>query len=1069
MLSSFRRCLHILRGIVLKPFKTICYTLTVPNILIGEYTMSANAVTKDEFLELSHKNFTNQKNLVNELISYINFSDSDESQILKSSVELSKIIKNGKKTFIEELLASYDLNQEEGLSLLCLTEAMLRVKDSATIKLLLEDKLKDKKWLDRVENSSFFMKFTSIGLAVVSENVNFTGEGAFSKFFSHLTSPIIQKIIKYAIKHISDDFIIGSDINKALKRAKSFSKKGYFLSYDILGESSRCEKQSKFYFDEYVKTIKKMGAVSKKGAPIFMQDNLSIKLSSLHPRMEVVKFDLLKQELYPKVKELVSLCAKNSICIMFDAEESFRADAYIKILDMLLYDAEFKNFNGIGIVLQAYHKRTFYLIDHLLKTAKKLDKKLPIRLVKGAYWDFEIKRSQMLGLKDYPVFTHKKFTDICFIACAKKLAEHIGYFYPQFATHNAQTASAILHITKELPKGSFEFQKLFGMGNAMYDSIIKDYPVRIYAPLGKYENLLAYLMRRFIENGANSSFVNQVFKAQDLNKLNESPIKKSTCIEESDKFTFPIPLHIFKKRLNSKGFELGYLCELDFLKSNLAKFKGKRYDAFSIIGDKKVKNTSDSHKIQLPIDIRIEIGKSFKCTQKHLKDALKTAEEGFKSWSIIHFLERKKILLKLADLYEDNKFELYHLLINEAGKSIEDAISEVREAIDFIRYYTQQATYMFSHEKYQQSYTGEHNLLTYHPKGIFLCISPWNFPLAIFTGQIVAALATGNSVITKPASSTCAIATYAVQLMHKAGIDKNAINLVITSGKAVSDVIVSSDEIAGVCITGSTETAWKISRTLAARDAPIASFIAETGGQNCMIVDSSALLEQVSDDVIHSAFISQGQRCSALRILYIQDEIYNELTELLCGALDQLMIGDTNEFANDLGSVIDKNSMQNLEKHVKNFSKKVKVRHSVEIKTSNGYFFRPTIVEIDNISQLDGEKFGSILHLRRFKTNELDRVIEEINSTKFGLTFGIHSRIKGRYLDIANKITAGNIYINRNMIGAVVESNPFGGEGLSGTGFKAGGPNYLLKFLNERTISENVTAIGGNVDLLCYN
>lgn len=1030
----------------------------------------SNSSFAEQFLRLSCKNFVNQQEVIEKLIKFINFSTEVESQISNKAVKLSEVVRSGEKTLIEDLLASYDLTQDEGMSLLCLTEAILRIKDSATVKLLLEDKLKDKHWLNKIENSSFFMKLTAIGLTIASKTVNFSGKGGFSRIISNLSAPIIQTVMKNVIKYISDDFIIGKNVEQALKRSEKFSKSGYLLSYDILGESSRSAAQSEFYYKEYVKTIKKMAKARKANEDIFAQNNLSIKLSSLHPRVELLKFEVLKEELYPKVKELVVLCAKHQICIMFDAEESFRADTYLMILQLLLADEDLKNFNGIGVVLQSYHKRTFYVIETLIEIAKAFRKKIPVRLVKGAYWDFEIKRSQMLGLKDYPVFTHKKFTDVSYIATAKKLIESIEYFYPQFATHSAHTVAAVMYLVKDKPKESFEFQKLLGMGDSLYNSIVAQYRVRIYAPLGQYKDLLAYLMRRFIENGANSSFVNQVFKTKSLKILNESPITKSIKGCEQDKFTIPSPSNIFKDRINSEGFELGYLCEVETLKAELSKVQGKTFNAQNIIAGKACKEDGNTFEIHSPIDSNTIVGTGSNCSEKNLENSIKCALEGFAKWSKIHFTERKKTLLKAASLYEEHKFVFYHLLINEAGKSIEDAISEVREAIDFIRYYAHQAAKLFGNNIPQQGYTGEHNMLTYHPKGVFLCISPWNFPLAIFTGQVVAALATGNSVISKPASSTCAIATYAIKLLHKAGVITDALNLVIASGKDISQKIITSENIAGVCVTGATETAWHINRTLAARNSAIASLIAETGGQNCMIVDSSSLLEQVVDDVVRSAFISQGQRCSALRVLYVQDEIYNEFSELLHGALEQLTIGDTNIFSNDLGPVIDKNALERLEDHVKAFKSKVVTRHKgIGKQKKLGYYFKPTIIEIKNILELDGEKFGAVLHLRRYKAKDLEAIITEINSTKFGLTFGIHSRIKGRNTKVANKICAGNIYINRNMIGAIVESQPFGGEGLSGTGFKAGGPNYLLKFLNERTVSENITAIGGNVELLCYD
>lgn len=1011
----------------------------------------------DELLEISGKTYANEKEAIDNMVSQLN-GYTKLKEISSISNMLAEIIKKSKPSMMESFMRKYKMTSNEGRALMCLSEALLRVPDEKTAIELIEDKLSAGNWKEMLSaDGSFTMNASALGLAIAN--------GLLKSSYNQVTDlskPLILKVMRQAMEVISKQFIMGDTIANAVKKSRSYIKKGYRVSFDILGESARDASQAQYYFDQYVSAIKEVGEAYDKKLSLHERPNISIKLSALHPRLELSKQQRVMEELMPRLLQLMELAIKHKVTISFDAEEASRLDIYMEVLTNLLKSDTCKGFRGIGFVVQAYQHRAPFVIDYIAKLAKDIGSCIPVRLVKGAYWDSEVKNSQELGLEGYPVYTKKVHTDISYIFCAKKLFEYHGLIYPQFATHNAVTMAYI----RTLGEGrEFEFQKLHGMGDSLHNESVKTMPTRIYAPVGRYEDLLAYLMRRMLENGANSSFV---YQASDPNlpisKLTEDPLY---VVNQGSIDLIPTPSDIFKNRKNSLGYDIGIKSNMEKIKSEIKKHSDKKYSISSIILGESIANEK-MKPLYSPCDASKKIGEVSKIQGVDMKKALDAAHEGFREWSRTDHVKRAELLEAIAEKFHEHRYELYSILINEGGKNIKDSIAEVREAIDFARYYADQARSIFKPMK-MQGYTGETNELRLCPRGVFLCISPWNFPLAIFSGQIFAALVSGNTVISKPADSTSIIAHYAVNMMLECGVPKSALHLLLGKGSEVSKYIIEDNRISGVCFTGSNDTAKSINMALASRDAAIAPFIAETGGQNAMIVDSSALLEQVCDSVIQSAFGSIGQRCSALRVLYVQEDIYPKLIALIRGAMNELSIGDTNDFSNDLGPVITESVKKELQKHVDFMASKgcdvIDVHKSCN-DSKNGSFFPPHIIKIENINDIGGEVFGPILHVKTFKSTELDAVIDEINSTGFGLTFGVHSRIESKIEKIQSAINAGNIYVNRSTIGAQVETQPFGGEGLSGTGFKAGGPHYLLKFCTERVVCNNTAAVGGNIDLM---
>lgn len=1022
--------------------------------------------------KISHEAFADEIEVVRNRLSYINLNDDQNFQIQREAIVLVEEIRKFKRTYIDDFIAEFSLSNEEGVAIMCLAEGLLRIPDRKTAMALIDDKLAGKEWGQHFnKDRNLLVNFSSFGLLLTGSLINLAKTNFVGKVLGKMSKPLILKSVKRAIQIISNKYILGDNITTALQDGSLYTDKGYVFSIDLLGESSRSESQANHYYQEYLKALDAMSSFISQTKKMHDNHNLSLKLSALHPKVLLRKKDSLRLMLLPRIKHIINLCRELNISISFDAEEAYRQDIYLDIISELISDPEFKGFNGIGVVVQAYSKRTFHIIDYLAALANSLNKQIPIRLVKGAYWDGEIKFAQEYGLEGYPVFTRKEYTDVSYIACAQKILSYKEVFYPQFATHNAHTVSTIIALTQDY-KINFEFQRLQGMGEELHDIIVKrGFRSRIYAPVGKYEDLLAYLMRRLLENGANSSFMNHIYNNDfPVTELVASPITRA--YSSLLKAQMELPQQIYGAlRENSTGYDLGYQSSYDEVANGSSKYFNKQYTVKSITEQKTAKSSKMRDSF-MPADFSQKISEIHYCTEKDIEQALETANKFKDKWASTKVSVRADMLRRFARTLHENRYEFYAILLREGGKNIDDAISEVREAIDFAYYYASKAEELMGEEHKLPGYTGESNSIHYHGRGVFVCISPWNFPLAIFCGQILAALATGNTVIAKPADLTSTVAHMAVNLMHEAGVPPAALQLLIAKGSEISKLLLTQREVAGVCLTGSTEVAWSINRTLAARNAPIASFIAETGGQNAMIIDSSALIEQATDAIINSAFGSSGQRCSALRVAYIQEDIYDKLLDLVIGATNELSIGNTCDLSCDLGPVISLDSKSELLAHAKSIVKKngcmevAKHKQFKDLMLEKGSYCVPHIFEISHISDLEKENFGPMLHLRKFKANEFEQVVTEINSTGYGLTFGLQTRIEERINHISSLAAVGNFYANRTMIGAQVGTHPFGGEGNSGTGFKAGGPNYLLRFVYERVKTINTAAIGGNLELL---
>ncbi len=1020
-----------------------------------------------EFIQISKNAFTAEEEYIKNLLPEFTFDFRRNDRISKKASALIEHIKKDRIFSVEQFLQKYNLSTAEGVAILSLAESLIRIPDSNTAHELIVDKLSHKEWGKYIGFAkSRLVELSSVGLFAVGKIVDIhTIDNAFTKLTGKFADPFTLTAIKQAIKFLGKEFIIGYGLESAFRNARS--KPEYLYSFDLLGESSRNEAQAQKYFQSYLEAIDKLNFYFPcSGEGIYERPNLSIKLSAIFPRVELLKYSEIEQVLMPRLIEIITMAQDHRITISFDAEESKRQDVYLTVLTKLIKRKEFSDFHGIGFVVQAYQKRAASIIEYIVKLARKTKKQIPVRLVKGAYWDSEIKFAQENGFVDFPVFTHKEFTDAHYLVCAQKMLENPGVIYPQFATHNALTAATIIEIAQDNP---YELQKLYGMGNSMHSELVDDHRIRIYAPIGKMEDLLAYLMRRLLENGASTSFVNIVNdESIDIKNIVLPISQQVEKVLGNGSSAILAPSKIYKNRDNSLGMDLGYIMNIEKLQTELDKYSNKVYIAGSIIDSKEIIAAKYSRDVFRPGNSAEKIGEISHAKASELKEALEVADSYFDKWSRTEVSERAGSIRKLGELLETHKYELYSLLVREGGKSLQDAIGEVREAIDFCNYYGLQA------EKIIQDIilpgpTGEKNILSWHARGAFLCISPWNFPLAIFLGQIVAALVTGNTVLAKAAEQTSLIANYVVKLAYKAGIPHKALQLLLASGSSIGENIVPDNRVRGVAFTGSTDTAKRINLAIAQRDGAIVPLIAETGGQNAMIVDSSALLEQVADDVIYSSFYSAGQRCSALRILYIQEEIYEPLIEMISGAMQELKIGDTIDITCDIGPVIDQASKNQLQEHIVNMQEKgfkLIAAHHMYNNAAQGNYFYPHILEVSNINDLESEKFGPILHVCKYKSSDLNKVIEGINNYGYGLTFGLQTRIEKKVTDVKNLIKAGNIYVNRSTIGAQVESQPFGGENKSGTGFKAGGPHYLMRFMTERALCINLTAVGGNIELL---
>lgn len=950
---------------------------------------------------------------------------------------------------MDSFMQTYDLSSKEGIALMCLAEALLRIPDGATADRLIADKISKGEWENHLGNSeSMFVNVATMGLLLTGKVINpdpMAGEnwtGSLKGWFARTSEPIIRQAVAQAMKILGKQYVLGETIDAAIKRAKNKENDGFTYSYDMLGESARTAEHADDYFASYAMAIHAIGKnAHNKG--VTEGPGISIKLSALHPRYEFAKWDEQFSVMLPRLLELAQLAKSYNIGFTIDAEEADRLELSLALLKAVAEDASLEGWDGLGLAVQAYQKRARAVLDWVKDLAVQTKRRIMVRLVKGAYWDSEIKHAQIAGFAYYPVYTRKMTTDVSYLTCAQKLIEYSKYLYPQFATHNAFTVAAIMQMVE--PDTQFEFQRLHGMGESLYDKLLQDNPrirCRIYAPVGGHKYLLAYLVRRLLENGANTSFVNQIVSDETpLDDLVANPIEKLTALNHKPHPKIKLPIDLYApKRLNSLGVDLFEQHNFTSLNEQLNAHYPKVLAAL-----KNVKHVS--------VDA--------------VEPAIQKAKIAYESWSHKSLEDRATVLRAMADKMEEHMPELAAIAIKEAGKTLPNAIGEIREAVDFCRYYAAQALETLQPEILPGP-TGEYNQLSYHGRGVMVCISPWNFPLAIFTGQLAAALMAGNTVLAKPAEQTTYMGQRAVELFHKAGVPKDVLQLMPGSGSTVGAAMVGHPDVAGVIFTGSTEVAQHINQTLASKNGPIVPLIAETGGQNALIVDSTALLEQAVLDICSSAFDSAGQRCSALRVLCVQEDIADALIHMIKGHMDTLKIGDSAMLNTDVGPVIDTGAQRMLLEHIEAMRKKGFATYQTDMSQAaeQGAFVPPTLVEIDKLSTLQREVFGPILHVIRYDANKLSNLINDINAMGYGLTFGVHSRNESQYHHIVSRVKIGNAYINRNIVGAVVGVQPFGGQGLSGTGPKAGGPNYLMRLVHEHALSINTVAMGGNASLL---
>lgn len=978
-----------------------------------------------------------------------------------------------KQSRLDTLLHQYDLSTDEGIALMCMAEALLRIPDTDTIDKFISDKIATAAWQTHLsKDNPFFINAATWSLIISGKiytptlNAQQDLMNSLKRAISRLGVVMVRPIIFQLMRVIGKQFVMGETIEAAIKRAQKLEKIGYRFSYDMLGEAARTQEDALHYFAAYEHAISALGQSALFKDP-FQNPGISIKLSALNPRYEFTQYERLLKELPPLLLTLAKQAKEYNIGLVVDAEEADRLDLSLDIFEQVFSDPILADWEGFGLAVQAYQKRAFYVLDWLTELSRKHKKRLLVRLVKGAYWDAEIKMSQVQGLSNYPVFTRKNSTDISYQACARKMLAQPECFYSQFGTHNAYSVAAILEMADK--KSLFEFQCLHGMGRPLYDQMINpnqfNVPCRIYAPVGTHKDLLGYLVRRLLENGANSSFVNKLADDKTpIEKIIVDPIMRIANLPRKPHPLIPLPKNIYQHWENSEGIDLSNTHDLQTLNEGLKEASQKEFFAASIV-EGKICQDQITQQIVSPSNRDHIVGLAFPANFERIEQALQTAKKA-SLWGEQPVQKRTCVMENAAKLLQAEMPVLIYLICKEGGRTVPDAIAEVREAIDYCRYYAYRAREDFAPRELPGP-TGETNRLYLYPRGVFVCISPWNFPAAIFTGQIVAALVAGNAVIAKPAEQTPLVAFKIVQLLHQAGVPKHALQLLIGKGSVVGTRLVSDERVAGVIFTGSTETAKSIENALAKRNGPIATFIAETGGQNAMIVDSSALAEQTVIDIVQSAFNSAGQRCSALRVLFVQEEMAEKLITMLRGYMHELNIGDPLLLSTDVGPVINEEAQKMLMAHFAAMQKAGKLIAQAPLnKDPNGNYFVPQAFELENLNPLTHEVFGPILHVIRYQKDKLNDVLNTIIDTGYGLTFGIHSRIDSKIKSIAGRMPVGNIYVNRNMIGAVVGVQPFGGERLSGTGPKAGGPYYLPRLCIERTVSENTTALGGNARLV---
>jgi RHH-type proline utilization regulon transcriptional repressor/proline dehydrogenase/delta 1-pyrroline-5-carboxylate dehydrogenase len=981
------------------------------------------------------------------------------------------------RTGLDAFLRQYDLSSQEGVILMCLAEALLRIPDDATADKLIADKIVTGDWASHLgEGESLFVNASTWGLLLTGAIVRpaqtdlSDPRGLMARIAGRLGEPVLRGAFRQAMRIMGHQFVMGRTMQEALQRAASAEHRAYRHSFDMLGEAALTSADAQRYFTAYREAILALAAadieVGSVAAP-----SISVKLSALFPRYEFAQAARVHAELGPRLLELAQVAHTHRIALTIDAEEAERLELSLQLIESLARAPALEGWQGLGLAVQAYQKRALAVVRWVVELARSSGRRLNVRLVKGAYWDTEIKRAQERGLAGYPVFTRKVNTDVSYLACARELLSAGAIVYPQFATHNAHTVATVLELAGGAA-GSFEFQRLHGMGEELYAQLLAEErpgaACRIYAPVGSHEDLLPYLVRRLLENGANTSFVNRIIDERlPVDRIVADPIAEVDALQQKAHPRIPLPRLIFgSARLNSFGINLPNPLEREPLLREVRASVERRWHAVPLT-HREVRG-GEATPVLNPARRTEVVGSVRRAEPAEVTSAIDAAVAAQPQWNAAGAVQRAAILTRAGELFEAKLPELVALVAREGGRCLPDAIAEVREAVDFLRYYAHRVQQEFDGGQRLPGPTGESNELHLHGRGVFVCISPWNFPLAIFTGQIAAALAAGNSVIAKPAEQTPLVAHRAVQLLLEAGVPREVLHCLPGRGSRVGAQAVADPRIAGVVFTGSTDTAQLINRTLAQRSGAIATLIAETGGQNAMIVDSSALPEQVVLDVVQSGFNSAGQRCSALRVLFVQQEIAPRVQNLLAGYMDELTVGDPLDLATDVGPVIDPAAQQMLQEHSAAITRQARWQHTRALQAAHGEgcFVAPLAVEIDSLAQLPGEVFGPIVHVVRYQAHRLDQVIEAINGTGYGLTLGIHTRVDSTARYIASRVRAGNVYVNRNMIGAVVGVQPFGGRGLSGTGPKAGGPYYLHRFATEQTITNNTAAVGGNASLL---
>ncbi len=965
---------------------------------------------------------------------------------------------------VEDFLHAYALSTKEGLALMVLAEALLRVPDAATADRLIEDKLKSGDWAHHDARSTAFLVSASawtLGITARVIHPGETPEGIVEALIKRLGLPAVRAATRQAMRLLGSHFVLGQTIDEALDRARAGAD--YLYSYDMLGEGARTAADAARYFQSYASAIEAIGR-SAGNAALPRRPGISVKLSALHPRYEAVSRERVLAELAPRLLDLARAAKSHDLNFTVDAEEADRLELSLDVIAAVLRDSSLAGWDGFGLAVQAYQKRASAVIEWTADAAAALDRRLAVRLVKGAYWDTEVKRAQERGLADYPVFTRKAMTDLCYADCVRRLLKARPRLYPQFATHNALTVASVIEDAGGA--GGYEFQRLHGMGEALYDELLRDLAgvtCRVYAPVGGYSDLLAYLVRRLLENGANSSFVSVAAdQSVPIADILRRPQQRIAGPQQARNAHIPLPRDLFApERVNSLGVEFGDRAALQALTSEVGAARGEAKAKPLIDG---VAVNGRPRAVRSPID-GTAIGIVDEASKTIVADVMAAAERGFAAWNATPAADRAAVLARAGDEIERHRGRLIALLQDEGGRTLDDCVAEVREAADFCRYYAAQARRTLMPQALPGP-TGESNTLHYRGRGVVVCISPWNFPLAIFTGQVAAALAAGNAVVAKPAEQTPLVAHEAVKFMHEAGIPRTALHFVPGDG-AVGAMLVADRRVAGVAFTGSTEVGRLINRALAAKDGPIPPLIAETGGINAMIVDATALPEQVSDDVVTSAFRSAGQRCSALRLLCVQEDVAERVLAMVTGAARELKLGDPRDPATHVGPVIDAEARDKLERWVAGMQARGNLRYRWDgPMPARGTFVAPAIIELTSARELTEEVFGPVLHVVRWRAAEFDRLLDDIAGNGTALTLGIHSRIDETAARIVARLPHGNVYVNRNMIGAVVGSQPFGGSGLSGTGPKAGGPDMLHRLALEQMVTVNTAASGGNAALL---